>query len=329
MGGKSDLLRGVMAVLAVARAGSFRSAMRGGGTGFRKLYNDVRAAEETLGILIFHRTADGVVLTPEGRAIVDHAKRIEDVLNDVLRLGRAMGSQHEGEVMLATTEGLGTFWIAPRLADFRRRQQKITLSLHPSMSLVDMRRFEIDLALQVVEPIIPEIMRTRIGTLHLMLAASKSYIDRFGMPETPQELENHQFVFHTSPQSNDRQVIERALGKQLQRDQFIVQRNSSAHYMTVEHGEGIGFIPTYGFAIGAKLLPIDLPIRYSLDIWLCFHEQARSIGRISATIDWLIGIFDPKLYPWFRRDFVPPKRFAGIVADQGLTSALEQFAFNR
>jgi DNA-binding transcriptional LysR family regulator len=329
MGGKSDILRGVMAVLAVARAGSFRSAMRGSGTGFRKLYNDVKAVEEALGILIFHRTADGVVLTPEGRAIVDHAKRVEDTLNDVLRLGRSLGSHHEGEVMLATTEGLGTFWVAPRLADFRRRHEKITLSLHPSMSLVDMRRFEIDLALQVVEPIIPEIRRTRIGTLHMMLAASQGYIDRYGLPATPQDLENHHFVFHTSPQSNDRQIIERALGKQLHRDQFIVLRNSSAHYMTVEHGEGIGFIPTYGFAIGAKLHPIDLPIRYALDIWLCFHEQARSIGRISATIDWLLGLFDSKQYPWFRRDFVPPKRFANIIAEQGLKPELDQFAFNR
>jgi DNA-binding transcriptional LysR family regulator len=318
-----------MAVLAVARAGSFRGAMRGGGIGFRKLYNDVKAVEETLGVLIFHRTADGVVLTPEGRAILDQAKRIEDILNDILRLGRSLGSPNEGEVMLATTEGLGTFWIAPRLADFRRRHENITLSLHPSMSLVDMRRFEIDLALQVVEPIIPEIRRTRIGTLHMMLAASTAYIERHGMPKKPEDLENHHFVFHTSPQSNDRQIIERAMGKQLQRDQFIVLRSSSAHYMTVEHGEGIGFLPTYGFAVGARLEPIDLPIRYSLDIWLCFHDQARSIGRISAAIDWLIATFDPRLYPWFRRDFVPPRRFSEIIAEQGLQSELDQFAFNR
>jgi DNA-binding transcriptional LysR family regulator len=329
MGGRSDVLSGVMAVLAVARAGSFRGAMRGGGVGFRKLFNDVKAVEDTLGILIFHRTADGVVLTPEGRTILDQANKIEDTLNDILRLGRSLGTHHEGEVMLATTEGLGTFWVAPRLGDFRRRHNSITLSLHPSMSLVDMRRFEIDLALQVVEPVLPEIRRTRLGTLHMMLTASPGYIERHGLPKTPEELERHHFVFHTSPQSNDRQIIERAMGKQLNRDQFIVLRNSSAHYMTIEHGEGIGFLPTYGFAVGASTVPIDLPIRYSTDIWLCFHEQARSIGRISAAIDWLSAIFDPRLYPWFRREFVSPKRFADIVDEQGMAQELRQFAFNR
>jgi DNA-binding transcriptional LysR family regulator len=329
MGGRSDILKGVMGVLAVARAGSFRSAMRGGGIGFRKLYNDVKMVEDSLGVLIFHRTADGVVLTPEGRAIVDQANKIEDTLNDILRLGRSLGAQHAGEVMLATTEGLGTFWISPRLSDFRRRHGNITLTIHPSMSLVDMRRFEIDLALQVVEPILPEIRRTRLGSLHMMLTASAGYIERYGMPKTPEELDRHHFVFHTSPQSNDRQIIERAMGKQLNRDQFIVLRNSSAHYMTIEHGEGIGFLPTYGFAVGAKTIPIYLPIRYSVDIWLCFHEQARSVGRVSDAIDWLIAIFDPRLYPWFRREFVPPKRFVDIVTEHGLAPEMKQFSFSR
>jgi DNA-binding transcriptional LysR family regulator len=329
MGGRTDLVKGVMSVLGVARAGSFRGAMRRGGTGFRKLFNDVKSVEETLGILIFHRTQDGIVLTPEGRAIIEHASKIEETLNEIQRLGRSMGAQQEGEVLLAATEGLGTFWISPRLGDFKRAHEQISISLHPSMSLVDMRRFEIDLALQVVEPILPEIRRTRIGTLHMMLTASPGYIERYGMPRTPAELENHFFVFHTSPQSSDRQIIERAMGKQLKRDQFIVLRNSSAHYMTVEHGEGIGFLPTYGFAVGAKTVPIDLPIRYSVDIWLCFHEQSRSIHRVSVVIDWLIAVFDPRLYPWFRREFVPPRRFDEIIAEQGIESLVKRFSFYR
>jgi DNA-binding transcriptional LysR family regulator len=329
MGGKADLFKGVMSVLSVARAGSFRGAMRNGGTGFRKLFNDVKSVEDALGILIFHRTADGIVLTPEGRSIISHAERIEETLNEVQRLGRSMGPQKAGEVLLAATEGLGTFWIAPRLNDFKKLHSQVNISLHPSMSLVDLRRFEIDLALQVVEPIQPDIRRARLGTLHMVLTAAPAYIERYGMPRTPADLENHVFVFHTSPQSNDRQIVERAFGKQLRRDQFIVLRNSSAHYMTVEHGEGIGFLPTYGFAVGAKTVPIELPIRYAMDIWLCFHGQSRSIERVSTVIDWLIAIFDPRLYPWFRREFVAPKRFGEIIAEQGTDSLIRPHTFDR
>jgi DNA-binding transcriptional LysR family regulator len=194
---------------------------------------------------------------------------------------------------------------------------------------VDMRRFEIDLALQVVEPVLPEIHRIWLGKLHMVLAAAPGYIERHGMPRTPADLENHFFVFHASPQSNDRQIIEQAMGKQLRRNQLMVMRGSSAHYMMIEHGKGIGFLPTYGFAVGAKAVPIELPVRYSLDIWLCFHEQSRSIHRVSLAKDWLISLFDSRLYPWFRREFIPPRKFRDILDKQGNQEGISQFQFYR
>ncbi len=303
--------------------------MRGGGTGFRKLSNDIHAVEQSLGVLIFHRTSDGVVLTPEGRAIVEHATKIEDTLAEIQRLGRSIGTQAEGEVMLAVTEGLGMFWISPRLAAFREAHPSLTISLQPSMALADMRRFEIDLALQVVPPVQPEMIRTRLGTLHMVLSASPTYLAERGTPATMDELAEHHFVFHSSPQSSDRHLIERSLGSSLDRDRFIVLRNSTAHYMAIEHGEGIGFLPTYGFAIGAPVKPLNLPIRYSLDIWLCFHEQSRSIKRVSAAIDWLTTIFDSKIYPWFRREFVPPARFDAIMDAQGSRELVQRYTFRR
>jgi DNA-binding transcriptional LysR family regulator len=329
MAGRVDLLRGVLSILGVARAGSFRKAMRVGGTGFRKLNQDVQMVERTLGVLIFHRTTEGVVLTPEGKTIIEHASRIEETLGEIHRLGRAMGQQGEGEVMLAVTEGLGTFWVAPRLASFRQANPALSISLHPSMALADMRRFEIDLAMQVVPPEHPELMRIRLGTLHMVLSAAPNYLAQHGTPRTMEELAEHFFVFHSSPQSSDRHFIERALGQPLKRNRFMILRNSSAHYMTIEHGEGIGFLPTYGFAIGAKARPLNLPIQYALDIWLCFHERSRSIRRVSTAIDWLVANFDPRLYPWFRREYVHPSKFDSILEEQGSRSLVDRFAFTR
>lgn len=326
---RTEFLKGILSVLDVARSGSFRKAMAGGGVGFRRLHNDVQMVERLLGVLVFHRTADGVVLTPEGKAIVDQALKIENLLSEIQGLGRTLSPQDKGDVLLAATEGLGTFWIAPRLDAFRAVHPAINISLHPSMAVTDMRRFEIDLALQVVEPVLPEIRRKRLGSLHLVLSAAPSYLQRYGTPKTNDELADHRFVFHSSPQSSDRHLIERVIGRQLKRSQMIVLRNSSAHYMTIEHGEGIGFLPTYGFGIGAKAQPLDIPIRYALDIWLCFHEQSRSIGRIVAAIDWLTTIFDSKTFPWFRRDFVPPKRFAAIIEQQAAQALVDPFSFNR
>jgi DNA-binding transcriptional LysR family regulator len=169
----------------------------------------------------------------------------------------------------------------------------------------------------------------RVATLHMMLSASPTYIERHGMPETIADLANHNFVFHTNPQSSDRQMIERAMGKKLEQSQFIVMRNSSAHYLTIEHGDGIGFIPSYGFAIGAKTVPISLPVHYPLDVWLCFHNEARSIPRVSKVIDWIGTVFDPRSFPWFRRDFVDPQDFDRIIDQNGSRELIRKFGFGR
>jgi hypothetical protein len=97
----------------------------------------------------------------------------------------------------------------------------------------------------------------------------------------------------------------------------------------VEKGLGIGFLPSYIFALGTKVVPLALPLRYELDVWLCFHEDARRTPRIASVIDWLSSIFDPRLFPWFRREFVAPKKFGEIIEENGSRAIIETISLYR
>jgi DNA-binding transcriptional LysR family regulator len=318
------ILASVASILAVAQEGSFRKASRRSSISFRTLQKDIEALEGRLGYPVFHRTVGGMRLTPEGNHVLHLARLIEEQAARITQLAKSHRDQSEGEVVVATTEGLGTFWISPRLVEFASLYPRVTISLFPSMQVADMRRFEVDLALQVVEPVNPEIKRVKIGTLHLVLAASPEYIARHGRPRSVGDLASHAFVFHTNPQFSDRLMIENAVGSRLGQAQYVVMRNSTAHYMTILHGMGIGFIPSYTFAIGTRLEPLSLPIRHSLDIWLCFNGDARSIPRVATVIDWISSLFEPRLYPWFRREFVPPKEFEALVRANGIESQMKE-----
>jgi DNA-binding transcriptional LysR family regulator len=324
-----DIVRGIATALAISRARSIRGAMRSTGSSYPKLQKHMTELEHRLGFAVFHRTSEGVVPTAEGLQILGEAQKLEQLVARILRVGKTVNQEMAGEVALATTEGLGTFWITPQLAAFNRLHPRITVRVHPSMALVDMRRFDVDAVLQVVEPVQPEIKRLRIGRLHMVLAAAPSYLARAGTPRTVADLAGHTYVFHTSPQSSDRHLIEEAVGRKLGQSQLVIMRNSAAHYVTLEQGMGLGFIPSYGFGLGVKLVPIELPVRHHLDIWLCFHEEARSTPRIAALIDWVGGIFDPRLYPWFRREFVPPRSFDAIIDANGSRALLDEIALNR
>jgi DNA-binding transcriptional LysR family regulator len=324
-----ETLNAVFTVLQIARAGSFRGAMRTTGLGFRTLDRRVLFLESRLGFSILHRTQDGVVLTSEGQQVLEGAEQIETILTRIQRLGKTQTGAAEGEVMLATTEGMGTFWISPQIKTFSARNPNIAIRLHPSMSVANMRRFEIDLAIQVLEPVLPEIKRVRLARLHLILAAAPSYIAKHGKPNKASDLKDHTFVFHSNPQFSDLSRIEQAVGKKLEQSQYLVLRNSSAHYMAIENGLGIGYIPSYTFGLGTKVLPVALQVRYEMDVWLCFHEDARNTPRISCVIDWLNSIFDPRLFPWFRRDFIAPKDFDAIIDGNGTREIVQDMSLLR
>jgi DNA-binding transcriptional LysR family regulator len=325
----SVILQGIASASVIARERSFRGAMRDTGSGFRKLQHQIDALEERLGFIIFHRTPDGVIPTREGQIILDEARKIETIAANIMRLGKSLNNETEGEVLLATTEGMGTFWISPQLRSFNRQHPRISIRLHPSMALADLRRFDVDLALQVIEPTLPNIKRVKVGRLHLVLAAAPAYIEKHGEPKEMADLARHTFVFHLSPQSSDRQLIEKAVGAPLAQSQYIIMRNSTAHYLTIENGLGIGFIPSYTFGLGTKVVALTVPLRYELDVWLCFHEDARSTPRIAKVIDWVNAIFDPRLFPWFRREYVSPRSFANIIETNGVRPILDEISLPR
>jgi DNA-binding transcriptional LysR family regulator len=329
MDDSTEILRAVSTALLVARQRSFRGAMRTSHSGFRTLQRQVEMLEKRLGCLVFHRTGEGLVPTTEGEQILAEAKRIEQIVSNILRIGQTFNQDTSGEVILAATEGLGTFWITPQLPAFSRLHPRITPRLQSSMAIIDMREFGVDLALQVVEPILPEIKRVKLGRLHMVLAASPEYLERHGKPRTVQELAEHSFVFHSHPQWTDRRLIEEAMQGKISQKQYVVMRSSAAHFVALEQGNGIGFIPSYGFGIGARLSYINLPVRTSIDVWLCFHEASRNIPRVAAVIDWLGTIFDPRQFPWFRREFVAPAQFDSIMSLSGARETVRMLSLSR
>ncbi len=322
------LAASVAAVLQVAKWGSFRAAMRNGGTSFRTLDQQIRDLEKELGFMIFRRTGGGIVPTPEGEAVLEQARVVEHALSRIQRLGKTLTERAEGDVSVAATEGLGTFWIAPRLKLFEAAHPKVSVQLNPSMNIADMRRLDTDIALQVIEPVLPEIKRTRLCTLHLLLCASRRYLDLHGTPRSLNELKSHRFIIQSNPQFSDRMVLEQALGARIPKSQLMVMRSSSSHYITIENGAGIGFLPSYGFVVGASVEPLMTQVRYELDVWLCFHADSRGLPRVAVTLDWLTELFDPKVYPWFRREFVAPQDFRKTLGEQRWSDLVQPYVFS-
>jgi DNA-binding transcriptional LysR family regulator len=213
-----------------------------------------------------------------------------------------------GEVRLAVTEGLGTFWIAPRLVEFQRTHPKLLIDLNCATQSADVLRLEADVSVQLIKPTNPDLKVVKLARLHSIPFAGRSYIDTYGTPKTLEELfKHHRIVLQIAEQTAMQELYDK-VAPGVPQVGFVALRTNvgSAHYWAIAKGAGIGWLPTYAAAIAARIIPVELDLRFQFDVWLTYHPDVDRIPRVRRMIDWLIDAFDPRKYPWFRDEFIHP-----------------------
>ena len=293
--------------LEVARIGSFRAAaleLNASANYLRKRISQLEGAYKTT---LITRHVDGVRLTPEGTQVLEAAKQMEEASFGLDRALNRTTLALSGEVRFAITEGLGTFWVAPRLVEFQRVYPGLLVDLKCEMRSADVLRLEADVAVQLEEPDNPNLKRVKIGRLHVMPFVSPSYVEIYGMPKDEDDIrQNHRIVIQDADQTRAQKMYDKYAGRQ--QLGFVAMRNnvSSAHVWAISKGAGIGWLPTYVPAVGGPLIPLDINIRFQFDIWLTYHPDAKRIPRVKQLIEWTIQAFDGRKYPWFRDELVHP-----------------------
>lgn len=297
----------VRVFLDVVRSGSFRSASERHGQSVNALRRRVEELERQLGVTLLTRHIDGVRPTEEGEQVLACAQRMEQAAFDLVRARGRAEPAIAGEVRLAVTEGLGTFWLAPRLIEFQRAYPRMLVDLSCAMQSADVLRLEADLAVQLIRPQAKDLKILRLGRLHAMPFASKSYIDTYGLPASLDELRKHRIVLQVAEQVTSQAEYDQLFPGMPQPGFVAIRTNvSSAHFWSVTKGAGIGMLPTYAEAIGANLVPVDIGLHAPFDIWLTYHPDSNRIPRVRRMIEWVVDAFDPRQYPWFRDEFIHP-----------------------
>jgi DNA-binding transcriptional LysR family regulator len=306
--------------LEVVRRGSFRSAAERLDLSINVVRRQIDDFERQIGATLFTRDAHGTRLTGEGSLVVSAVERMETASFDLIRAGDSVANTLSGEVRVAVTEGLGTFWLAPRLVEFQQSFPNIIVDLQCAMRSADVSRHEADVAIHLSQPAALDVKRVRLGRIHLMFFASQKYVDTYGAPRTPDELVKHRLVMQIADQTAAEEVFESLFPGYSQRDLLVMKTNvSSAHYWAVANGAGIGAFPTYACALGGRMIPLEIELRKHYDIWLSYHPGSGRIPRVRHMIDWLIEAFNPAKFPWFTDEFVHPSEFKAVYMGESLT----------
>jgi DNA-binding transcriptional LysR family regulator len=313
--------------LEVVRSGSFRSAAERLSLSINVVRRRIDDFERQVGTTLFTRDVHGARLTDEGALVVSAVERMEAASFELLRAGDGLANAASGEVRVAVTEGLGTFWLAPRLVEFQQSFPNILIDLFCAMRSADVSRHEADIAIHLSRPSALDVKLMRLGRMHLMFFASQKYLDTYGTPKTAADIVKHRFVMQVADEAAANEVFATFFPGYDQRDLVVMRTNvSSANYWAVAHGAGIGVFPTYACALGGKIIPLEVDLRWSYDIWLSYHATTGRIPRVRHMIDWLVEAFNPGKYPWFKDEFIHPQQLKTVYMGEPLTHLFGGFS---
>lgn len=105
----------------------------------------IAALESALAVRLFERRTRALELTPAGLRLLRATEAAFATLREAVAAVRA---GDEPTVTLATTPAFATFWLIPRLADFRRLHPGIDIRISADTRLVDLERGRFDAAVR-------------------------------------------------------------------------------------------------------------------------------------------------------------------------------------
>lgn len=280
---------------AVAEAGSFTHAGDVLNLSQSAVSRQISGLEQSLSVPLFHRHARGLILTEQGEELYGAA---HDVYHQLAMAEARLTDSKErpqGTLKVSTTVGFGSVWLTPRMKEFLDAYPEIEVSIVLAYNEVDLSMREADVAIRLTPPTQPDLIQRHLMSFRNYVYASPDYLEEHGMPNTPDDLDNHNLITF-GQEMGDQSALSPSLnflldtGKGNRRRKPVLQVNNIyGIYRAVLSGLGIGSLPEY-MVEGAGNLVRVLPELQSpdTDVYYVYPEELRQSARIAVFRDFLL-----------------------------------------
>jgi len=164
-------LNALRAYEATARLQSFSAAADELGVTHGAVSRQVRMLEETFGVSLLRRTAQGAEPTPEGQRLAAGLRRgFDEIQSSVDQL-------KPGPLTLACSQSIMMYWVLPRLSRFQQKNPEVLLQYHMTSGPLDFTRDKISVAIRLSSQEPPrDVIRTDICSEWVGPVCSPEYL---------------------------------------------------------------------------------------------------------------------------------------------------------
>jgi DNA-binding transcriptional LysR family regulator len=184
----------------VARERSFTKAGAKLGVSQSALSQTIKGLEERLKLRLLTRTTRSVAPTEAGiRLLETVGPRFEEIEAEIAALGELRGKA-AGTVRITAGEHAAISALQPALRNFLPDHPDIKVEIIVDYGLVDIVSAGYDAGVRLGEQLAKDMIAVRIGPeMRMAVVGSPAYFDRYGIPETPQDLTSHNCIASRLP----------------------------------------------------------------------------------------------------------------------------------
>ncbi len=279
--------------MAVAQTGSLTAAGRKLKMSQPTVGRRVRALEDHFKTRLLVKEGGKLVPTSFGNSILDHIARMQDEAAAIARSSATLEHSLAGVVRMAATEGIGTAWLPEVMQIFRASHPDVMIDLGIAFRNYNLAQREADIALRWTSPGEQNsLIGRKVASVTFGLFASSEYIERRGMPQSLDDLKDHDAVLANIM---DDKVLWMTgdNGKPVHLPERITFRTNSiwAFEAALFAGYGIGTLPLCGSVSDKKAVRVLPNVSQQEDLYLVAHEDLRRSTRIRAVFDFLVDAF--------------------------------------
>jgi LysR family transcriptional regulator, glycine cleavage system transcriptional activator len=252
--------------------------------------HQVKALEAELGLKLFNREHQRLLITEGGRAYLAVVRDAFDRIADGTE--RLLQRQSGGALTVSTSPNFAAKWLVHRLGRFAEAHPEIDLRVGASRHHVDFAREDIDLAIRHGDGTASGLHITRLCAEELFPACSPKLLEGRNGLRRPSDLARFRLL-HIDNQQGWSQWLDFAGVTGVDPSRGLILNQASMAIDAAVDGQGVVLARTALAAsdlIGGRLVrPFDTAMPASYAYWIVCSKAVAKLPKIVAFSEWLLA----------------------------------------
>jgi DNA-binding transcriptional LysR family regulator len=282
-----DRLGAMSVLVSVVTAGSLSAASRELRMPLPTVSRKVAELEAHLAAKLLVRGTRKLALTDSGEAYLASCRRILEAVAEAERGAAGEYNAPQGELVITAPVTFGRLHVIPVAAEFLAAHASVDLRLVLSDRPLNLVDDHLDLALRVGELPDSSLVASRIGKVRSMVCASPGYLERRGVPKSPDELAGHDCVTFSALGSGDSWRFPN--GNEIHVRSRMVVSTAEAALDAALCGVGLTRLLTYQVADAVQSKKLLVVLRKfepaPVPVSLIYVRERRESGKLRAFLD--------------------------------------------